>query len=139
MMWRASRPSRVREGVVLPYAGEDGAVVGAMDLAALRELSVWRRLVRTSLPDVPLRTLLIADAWSPKARRTAEAAFAPSEMAGIEFVADPEGRWLSALGLEGGEATFAALVKSGVASCLVLGGPADEAWDRLEAAASDFR
>ncbi|MGV3617552.1 MAG: hypothetical protein ACO1SV_19680 [Fimbriimonas sp.] len=135
MIWRPSRPSRVLHAVRLPYEGPDGILVGAFDVAALRELGVWRRLVRTSLPQHPLHTLLIAEAWTPRARRTAEAGFPPSEAATLDFVSDPEGKWSLALGRQPEEATFVALVRNGGVPLAIVGGAADEAWDQLEAAA----
>lgn len=132
MIWRASRLTQVRENVALPYTGPDGILVGALDLGALRDLAIWRRLIQTSLPEEKLATLLVAAAWPPKARRTAEAAFPPSDLAGIAFVADAEGDWRSALE---GETLFVALVRANQIPLLILGAPTDEAWDRLEDAA----
>ncbi len=129
MIWRASRPTRFLENVALPYEGPDGIVVGALDLAMLRDLAIWRRLVQTSLPDEPLSTLLIAEAWPPKAKRSAAAAFPPSDLEGIAFIADENQKWRTTLG---DDTLFLALVRKGQVPLLILGAPTDEAWDRLE-------
>jgi hypothetical protein len=134
MIWRASRPTRYREDATLPYEVADGIVVGALDLAALRDLAIWRRLIQTSLPDVKLTTLLIAEAWTPKVKRSASAAFPPSEWAEISFVTDPERKWPAATE---GETLFVALVRNEKVPLLILGAPTDEAWDRLEDAVKD--
>lgn len=136
MMWRASRPTVVRENVSLPYEGADGILVGARDLSVLRDLAIWRRLIATGLPNVPLFTLLIADTWTPKLRRTAGAAFSPSELSRISFVNDSDGLWAA---LTEGEALFVALVREGRGPLLILGAPTDEAWDRLEEAVNNLR
>lgn len=130
MIWRPSRAARILEDVPLPSDYPEGILVGAFDLSALRELEKWRRLIQTSLPDQALTTLLIADSWPPKRRRLAEAAFSPSDLAAITFVID-EGGWQS---LAQGEATFAAVVRENRARILILGGPTDAGWDRLEEA-----
>ena len=111
-----------------------GIVVAAFDVAALREFALWRRLVRTSLPDVALHSVLIAPSWSPRARRTLEAVFSPSDLGEIRVIEDPEGTWASRVGRQADEATFAAVVRGGVASLVVVGGPTDAAWDQIEAA-----
>ena len=129
MIWRASRPTRYREDATLPYDGPDGIVVGGLDLAVLRDLAIWRRLIQTSLPEAKLVTLLIAKAWTPKVKRSAGAAFPPSEMTEISFVADPERQWSVATE---GDPLFVALVRNRKVPLLILGAPTDEAWDRLE-------
>lgn len=131
MLWRPGNPSEVRRDAVVPENAPEGVFVGAFAPIDLRELALWRTLVRGTLDQASVPALLISSTWNAKDKRAILSGFAPSEHSQITWVEDPEGIWREHVRPTRGEKTFGAWVVEGSARILMVGPPTDDEWDRF--------
>lgn len=99
-----------------------GATILICRPEGFRAFQVWRRLFETSLPEVPLRMAICADA------RTADiilAGLPPSQAVGVERSGPrPEAF--------GGQPVAVVVTTCEGEAVTFAGGPRDEAWDQIE-------
>jgi len=125
--------------VPLPANSPEGVLLGAFDLKALRELERWRRLIHGDFPDANPSTVLVAASWAGRARRQAESAFAPSQLASVKLVSgEAADAWRSLLEPKSEEEPFVVLSNQNRADLLMVGPATESAWDVFEPAARAF-
>jgi hypothetical protein len=131
MLWRPNNPSEVRRDILMPAGTPQGVIVGAFSPLDLREVGVWRTLIRGTLGQSVVPIVLIATRWTSRERREMLSGFPPSEHAHLDFREDPDECWKASVRPTRGEQTFGAWVEGGVARLLMLGPPTDDEWDRF--------
>jgi hypothetical protein len=130
MLWRPAHQTHVARDVNLPKQDlETEILVGGFNFAALRNMSIWRRLAVADAPNHSYLEVIILPDPQPADQRMLETIVPASSLASTVLTRDEEGAWHQLIQPVDNEECFAAVIREDHASIMMKGIPTEEAWD----------
>lgn len=132
MLWRPAYQTLVARDQTLPNLSIlpcPKVLVGAFDFRAIREISIWQRLIQKDAAQVVWVQAFFLPSISDKEESMLEALVPLSQHGNTHLVLDPDMEWATLIEPAREDQAFACVIAGDTARIMMKGLPTEEAWD----------
>lgn len=132
MLWRPAYQTLVARDLTLSpisFGSDLQVLIGAFDFQAMREMSLWRRLIEADASHANWAQAFFFPNPSSQEAEMLDSMVPMSQKARTFLVVDDDGTWRNLVQPDRPDQSFAAVIAGTRARIMMKGIPTEEAWD----------